>query len=126
MFVGDEVRLETAFVLARERLARLGESGALVGLSEDSYGPSLTRVGVAGISKLVRVQARELSWRDASAGLALRVLAQAAYRPALLYIDSAKYLVGSAGTAPEGYQALLRLLDPIGGVAAALPMRLSR
>jgi hypothetical protein len=52
-----------------------------------------------------------------SAGLALRVLAQAAYRPALLYIDSAKYLVGSAGTAPEGYQALLRLLDPIGGLA---------
>jgi hypothetical protein len=52
-----------------------------------------------------------------SAGLALRVLAQAAYRPALLYIDSAKYLVSSGGTAPEGYQALLRLLDPIGGLA---------
>jgi hypothetical protein len=52
-----------------------------------------------------------------SAGLALRVLAQVAYRPALLYIDSAKYLAGSGGTAPEGYQALLRLLDPIGGLA---------
>jgi hypothetical protein len=52
-----------------------------------------------------------------SAGLALRVLAEAAYRPALLYIDSAKYLVGSGGTAPEGYQLLLRLLDPIGGLA---------
>ena len=51
------------------------------------------------------------------AGLALRVLAQAAYRPALLYIDSGKYLVGSGGTAPEGYQVLLRLLDPIGGLA---------
>jgi len=52
-----------------------------------------------------------------SAGLALRVLAQMAYRPALLYIDSAKYLVGSGGTAPEGYQAMLRLLDPVGGLA---------
>ncbi len=52
-----------------------------------------------------------------SAGLALRVLAEAAYRPALLYIDSAKYLAGSGGTAPEGYQVLLRLLDPIGGLA---------
>ena len=52
-----------------------------------------------------------------SAGLGLRVLAQIAYRPALLYIDSAKYLVGSGGTAPEGYQALLRLLDPAGGLA---------
>ena len=45
------------------------------------------------------------------------MLAQVAYRPALLYIDSAKYLVGSGGTAPEGYQVLLRLLDPIGGLA---------
>jgi len=50
-------------------------------------------------------------------GLALRVLAELGCRPALLYIDSAKYLNGSGGTAPEGYQALLRLLDPIGGLA---------
>ncbi len=52
-----------------------------------------------------------------SAGVALRVLTQAAYRPALLYIDSVKYLAGSHGTAPEGYQLLLRLLDPAGGLA---------
>ena len=31
-----------------------------------------TRVGLSGVSKLVRVQARELSWTDTSAGLALR------------------------------------------------------
>jgi hypothetical protein len=52
-----------------------------------------------------------------AAGLALRVLAQAACRPALLYIDSAKYLDGSVATAPQGYQALLRLLEPAGGLA---------
>jgi hypothetical protein len=52
-----------------------------------------------------------------TAGLALRVLAQAAYRPALLYIDSAKYLDGSVTTAPQGYQALLRSLEPAGGLA---------
>ena len=51
------------------------------------------------------------------AALVLRVLTQVAYRPALLYIDSAKYLVGSGGTAPEGYQVLLRLLTPLGGLA---------
>ncbi len=51
------------------------------------------------------------------AGLTLRALTEVAYRPALLYIDSAKYLVGSGGTAPEGYQVLLRLLDPVGGLA---------
>src|SRR6516165_4416442 len=52
-----------------------------------------------------------------TAGLALRVLAGTAYRPALLYIDSAKYLEGSVATAPQGYQALLRLLEPAGGLA---------
>jgi hypothetical protein len=72
MFVGDMVRLEVGFALARERLVQLSESGALFGPSADAYGPSLTRVGVAGVSKLVRVQTRELSWTDASAGLALR------------------------------------------------------
>jgi hypothetical protein len=52
-----------------------------------------------------------------TAGLVLRVLAQTAYRPALLYIDSEKYLEGTVATAPQGYQALLRLLEPAGGLA---------
>ena len=52
-----------------------------------------------------------------TAGLALRVLAETAYRPALLYIDSIKYLEGSVTTAPQGYQALLRPLEPVGGLA---------
>jgi len=52
-----------------------------------------------------------------TAGLVLRVLAETAYRPALLYIDSVKYLEGSVATAPQGYQALLRILEPAGGLA---------
>jgi hypothetical protein len=52
-----------------------------------------------------------------TAGLVLRALAQVAYRPALLYIDSEKYLEGSVATAPQGYQALLRALEPLGGLA---------
>ena len=71
MFVGDEVRLDVSFAIARERLARLSESGALFEPSEDAY-TGLARVGPAGLSKLVRVQVRELSWTDRSAGLALR------------------------------------------------------
>ena len=71
MFVGDEVRLDVSFAVARERLARLSESGALFGPSEDAY-RGLVRVGVPGVSKLVRVQFRELSWTDGSAGLAMR------------------------------------------------------
>jgi hypothetical protein len=72
MFVGDEVRLDVSFAIARERLARLSGSGALFGPAVDSYGPGLTRVGAAGVSKLVRVQARELTGTDDAAGLALR------------------------------------------------------
>ena len=71
MFVGDEVPLAVGFAAARERLTRLGESGALFGTADDAYA-GLARVGVAGVSKLVRVQVRELSWTDRSAGLALR------------------------------------------------------
>ena len=52
-----------------------------------------------------------------TAGLVLRVLTETAYRPALLYIDSVKYLEGSVATAPQGYQALLRALEPLGGLA---------
>jgi hypothetical protein len=36
VFVGDEVRLDVGFAVARERLTRLGESGALSETSEDA------------------------------------------------------------------------------------------
>jgi hypothetical protein len=44
-----------------------------------------------------------------TAGLVLRILTQIAYRPALLYIDSIKYLFGAyPGNDPPGYQLLLQ------------------
>jgi hypothetical protein len=70
MFVGDEMRLDISFAVARGKLMRLSEGGVLSGASEDAYGTA--RVGVAGVSKLVRVQARELSWAGHSVGMALR------------------------------------------------------
>jgi uncharacterized membrane protein len=45
-----------------------------------------------------------------AAGLVLRVLAQLAYRPALFYIDSVKYIDSSQGNDPEGYKAPLRAI----------------
>lgn len=75
MFVGDEVQLDISFTIAQERLAQLAEGGALLSTSEDAYGHGITglaRVGIAGVSKLVRVQVRELTWTDGSTGLALR------------------------------------------------------
>ncbi len=45
------------------------------------------------------------------AGLVLRILAQVAYRPALLYIDTLKYLYNAwPGTDPLGYKGILKAI----------------
>jgi hypothetical protein len=75
MFVADETAVAVSFAVARERLARLTRSYVLVSTSEDAYGDEMThliRVGTGGLSKLVRVQVRELARTDASAGFAIR------------------------------------------------------
>jgi hypothetical protein len=75
VFVGDEVLLEVGFAAASERLTQLTESGALITTSEDSYSREtgiLAHVGAIGLSKLVRVQVRELARSEKSAGIALR------------------------------------------------------
>ncbi len=68
--------------------------------------PAASRAGSA--AQLVRRH-----WLAAillTAGLLLRVLAQFAYRPALFYIDSVKYIYNSEGNDPEGYKAPLRAI----------------
>jgi hypothetical protein len=75
MFVGDEVLLDVSFTVARARLANLTRGSWLLSASEDSYGLGMTglpRAGAPGLSRLVRVRARELTERDRSAGLAVR------------------------------------------------------
>jgi len=52
-----------------------------------------------------------------AAGLALRVLAKVAYSPALIYVDTLKYLYGVyPGSDPLGYRALLKVVLPFGGL----------
>jgi len=58
-----------------------------------------------------------------AAGLVLRVLALAAYHPALIYVDTLKYLYGaSPGSEPLAYTAVLRLILLVGdlGTVAAI------
>jgi hypothetical protein len=53
------------------------------------------------------------------AGLVLRVLAQIAYRPALLYIDTLKYLYNAwPGTDPLGYKGVLKAILLVGNLQA--------
>jgi hypothetical protein len=69
----------------------------------------------AAASRVIR-----LNWLLAillTAGLALRILTQLAYRPALLYIDSARYLQGQSGQDPMGYRIVLWPLQRMGGLA---------
>ena len=75
MFAGDEVLLGVSFAVARDRLAQLTEDGELISASENAYGhgtAGLAGLGTRGPAKLVRVQVRELTGTDNSAGLAIR------------------------------------------------------
>ena len=52
------------------------------------------------------------------AGLVLRVLAQVAYQPALIYVDTLKYLYGaSPGADPTGYMIILRGILTVGNLS---------
>ena len=83
-------------------------------------------MNVAGLRARAASQARAMPgtlrrhWLLAillAAGLALRVLAQIAYRPALLYIDTTKYLYNAyPGGDPVGYKAPLRLILALGNL----------
>jgi 4-amino-4-deoxy-L-arabinose transferase-like glycosyltransferase len=52
------------------------------------------------------------------AGLALRIVTQIAYSPALVYIDTYRYLHGDSSLDPLGYLALLWPVQHAGGLAA--------
>jgi hypothetical protein len=55
------------------------------------------------------------------AGLALRVLAQFAYRPAIFYIDTPRYLLNQApGQDPLGYKAVLRAITAVADLDAVI------
>jgi Dolichyl-phosphate-mannose-protein mannosyltransferase len=52
-----------------------------------------------------------------AAGVVLRALAQAAYQPALIYVDTLKYLFGAyPGSEPLGYTAVLKVVLLAGGL----------
>jgi hypothetical protein len=57
------------------------------------------------------------------AGLVLRVLAQVAYRPALFYIDTTRYLYHADGNDPVGYRVPLRGILLVSNFAAVVAVQ---
>src|ERR1022692_4237253 len=83
----------------------------------DGLGGTAGRPGLGGISPGAALRRHWLLAVLLTAGLVMRVLAQIAYRPALLYIDSIKYLFGAyPGNDPPGYLLVLRPLLAVGNL----------
>ena len=76
--------------------------------------PALSRTGRLRRAAAYALRQHWLAAVLIAAGLVLRVLAELAYRPALFYIDSVKYIYDAQGNDPEGYKAPLRALLLVG------------
>jgi hypothetical protein len=91
----------------------------------DRLAAQLTPSGRASGLQAVRGALRQ-HWLFAAlvgAGLVLRVLSQLAYRPALFYIDSVKYLYDAAGNDPVGYKLPLRGILLVGNFNAVVAVQ---
>jgi hypothetical protein len=104
----------------------VGPDGGLAGIPEPDGVPGGTRRRIAALTPSQLIPALRRNWLASAllgVGLALRVLTQESYHPALLYIDSIKYLYGVwPGQDPLGYDVPLRgilLVGSLGTVEAA-------
>jgi len=128
VFVGDEMRLDVGYAIARERLMRLADGGTLLSTSEDAYdhaAAGLAKVGIPGLSKLVRVQVRELTRTEGSAALAIRWEATGPGGVLFPVLDADITLApaGDAGDAGDGATVLAMAgvyRPPLGALGQAL------
>src|ERR1700733_7724606 len=111
--------------LMRMPKSATGPSGLLPAGAGDA--PSVTAAAPgprlrAGVRPGAIIAAARRHWLMTAlllAGLVLRVLAQIAYRPALLYIDTLKYLYNAwPGTDPLGYKGVLKAILLVGNLQA--------
>src|SRR5579862_4797990 len=59
-----------------------------------------------------------------TAGLVMRVLAMIAYRPALIYVDTLKYLYGVwSGSDPVGYKVPLKIILLVGNLTTVVAVQ---
>jgi hypothetical protein len=120
------MRLDVGYAIARERLMRLADGGTLLSTSEDAYdhaAAGLAKVGIPGLSKLVRVQVRELTRTEGSAALAIRWEATGPGGGLFPVLD-ADISLAPAGDAAEDGATVLTMAGvyrpPLGGLGQAL------
>jgi hypothetical protein len=89
-------------------------TGSSLRASDDRAAPDRTAPGRLA----ARLRRHWLAAVLLAAGLAFRVLAETAYRPALFYIDTNRYLYNSYGNDPAGYTGLLKAVLLAGNLDA--------
>jgi hypothetical protein len=105
---GPHVATRAGAAMSRRRSAPSGEPGSPPGPARSSWGTRTARL--LGRHWLLVVLL--------AAGLALRIAAQIAYQPALIYVDTLKYLYGaSPGADPLGYTLVLRTILVFGSLS---------
>jgi hypothetical protein len=105
---GPHLATRAGAVISRRRNAPSGEPGSSPGTARSSWGSRGARL--LGRHWLLAVLL--------AAGLALRIAAQLAYQPALIYVDTLKYLYGaSPGADPLGYTLVLRAILVFGNLS---------
>jgi hypothetical protein len=104
---GPHLATRAGAAISRRRSAASGDPGAAPSAGQ-SWG-----------TRAIRLLARHwLLVLLLAAGVALRIAAQIAYQPALLYVDTLKYLYGaSPGADPLGYTLLLRAMLVVGDLS---------
>jgi len=105
---GPHLATRAGAVISRRRNVSSGQPGSPPGTASSSWGTRAARL--LGRHWLLVVLL--------AAGLALRIAAQIAYQPALIYVDTLKYLYGaSPGADPLGYTLVLRAILVFGSLS---------
>jgi len=105
---GPHLATQAGAAMSRRRSAPSGEPGSSPGTARSSWGTRAARL--LGRHWLLVILL--------AAGLALRIAAQIAYQPALIYVDTLKYLYGaSPGADPLGYTLVLRAILAVGSLS---------
>src|SRR5215469_18698163 len=105
-------QVKPAQVDGQAQQAQEARPAGLPGLAAPSQPGQVSRAGPAARWRAAQAVLRH-HWLAAAllaAGLVLRVLAQLAYRPALFYIDTTRYLYNAEGMDPVGYKGPLRAI----------------